>query len=86
MSIAHIVIQSVAWESHKQNRKLFVRLSKTALVFAITNRASPLYSQNKTDKNSNRNSVRVLAWWLRAMHASGKFESSICHPEGTKRT
>ena len=34
----------------------------TALVLAITNRASPLYSQNETDKNSNRNSVRVLAW------------------------
>ena len=37
-------------------------LLDTALVLAITNRASPLYSQNKTGKNSNRNSVRVLAW------------------------
>ena len=37
-------------------------LLDTALVFAITNRTSPLYSQNKTDKNSNHNSVRVLAW------------------------
>ncbi|HCH93092.1 MAG TPA: hypothetical protein DE061_05370, partial [Clostridiales bacterium] len=39
---------------------------------AITNRASPLCSQIKTGKNSNRNSVRVLAWWVRAAHASGK--------------
>ena len=62
MSIAHVVIQSVAWESPKQKRKLFGRLSKTALVLAITNRTSPLYSQNKTGGNSNRNSVRVLAW------------------------
>ena len=39
-------------------------LLNTALVFAITNRASTLHSQNKMDKNSNRNSVRVLAWCL----------------------
>ena len=45
-------------------------LLDTALVLAITKRASPLYSQNKTGKNSNRNSVRVLAWWGRAAHAS----------------
>ena len=44
-------------ESNKQSLLL-----NTALVLAITNRASPLYSQNKTGKNSNRNSVRVLAW------------------------
>ncbi len=37
-------------------------LLDTALVFAITNRASPLYSQKKTGKNSNHNFVRVLAW------------------------
>ena len=37
-------------------------LLDTALIFAITNRASPLYSQKKTGKNSNHNSVRVLAW------------------------
>ena len=44
-------------ESNKQSLLL-----GAALVLAITNRASPLYSQNKTGKNSNRNSVRVLAW------------------------
>ena len=54
-------------ESNKQSLLL-----GAALVLAITNRASPVYSQNKTGKNSNRNSVRVLAWWVRAMHASGK--------------
>ena len=36
----------------------------TALVLAITNRATTLHSQNEMDKNSNRNSVRVLAWCL----------------------
>ena len=38
-------------------------LPRATLVCHSTNRASPLYSQNKTGKNSNRNSVRVLAWW-----------------------
>ena len=47
-------------------------LLSTALVLAITNRASPLCSQNKTDKNSNRNFVRVLAWWVRTLCASGQ--------------
>ena len=47
MSIAHVVIQSVAWESSKQKRKLLGRLSKTALVFAITNRAENLCYQYK---------------------------------------
>ena len=45
----------------------------TAFVLAITNRASPLCSQNKTDKASNRKSARVLAWWVRALRA-GEFE------------
>ena len=40
------------------------RLPLTALVLAITNRATTLNSQNEMDKNSNRNSVRVLAWYL----------------------
>ena len=40
-------------------------LPMTALVFAITNRASPLHSQYERGKNSNRNSARVLAWWVR---------------------
>ena len=35
-SIAHVVIQSVAWESPKQERILLERLSKTALVLAIS--------------------------------------------------
>ena len=40
------------------------RLPLTALVLAITNRATTLHSQNEMDKDSNRNSVRVLAWCL----------------------
>jgi len=52
-------------------------LLNTALVFAITNRASPLCSQNKTDKNSSRNSARVLAWCMRTLCASGKFERRL---------
>ena len=32
-------------------------------IYCATNRVSPRCSQNKTDKNSNRNSARVLAWW-----------------------
>ena len=43
----------------------------TALVLAITNRATTLNSQNEMDKNSNHNSVRVLAWYLACLHASG---------------
>ena len=39
--------------------------------FLFFYRATPLRSQNKTDKNSNRNSVRVLAWYLACKHASG---------------
>ena len=35
-TIAHVVIQSVAWESPKQERILLERLSKTALVLAIS--------------------------------------------------
>jgi len=46
-------------------------LLDTALVLAIANRASPLCSQNKTGKDSNRNSARVLAWWVRTLCASG---------------
>ena len=53
-------------ESNKPNLLL-----NTVLVLAITNRTSTLCSQNKTDKNPNRNSARVLAWWMRATHASG---------------
>ena len=40
------------------------RLPLTAFVFAITNRATTLHSQNETDKISNRNSVRMFAWYL----------------------
>ena len=57
------------WRCGESNKQSF--LLNTALIFAITNRASPLYSQNKTGKDSNRNSARVLACWGRAMHASG---------------
>ena len=39
-------------------------LPRASLVLAITNRATTLHSQNKMDKNSSRNSVRVLAWYL----------------------
>ncbi len=52
-------------------------LLDTALVLAITNRASPLYSQYKTGKNSNLNSARVLAWWVRTVCASGKIRTAI---------
>ena len=52
----------VTWESPKKERKTQWRLPLTALVLAITNRATTLHSQNERGKNSNRNSVRVLAW------------------------
>ncbi|MEI3409969.1 MAG: hypothetical protein V8Q55_05020 [Christensenellales bacterium] len=41
------------------------------LIYHAANRAITLYSQNKMDKNSNHNYVRVLAWCWRAKHASG---------------
>ena len=37
--------------------------------FSLPNRATTLLYQNKRDKNSNHNSERVLAWWVRAFHA-----------------
>jgi len=61
-------------ESNKRNLLL-----DTALVLAITNRASPLYSQNKTGKNSSHNSARVLAWRVRTVCASGKLERRYGH-------
>ena len=47
----------------------------TAFVLAITNRASPLHSQYERDKSSNRNSARVLAWWVRL---TAGFPRSLC--------
>ena len=59
------------WESPKYKRKHSGGCHWTALVLAITNRATTLNSQNEMDKNSNHNSVRVLAWYLACLHASG---------------
>ena len=39
-------------------------LPRASLDFCSANRATTLHSQNKMDKNSNRNSVQVLAWCL----------------------
>ena len=45
-----------------RNANLNGVLPRASLVLAITNRATTLHSQNEMDKNSNHNSVRVLAW------------------------
>ena len=47
-----------------RNANLNGVLPRASFVLAITNRATTLHSQNEMDKNSNRNSVRVLAWCL----------------------
>jgi|GEM_PF-5296681 len=41
----------------------FAHCREPRSIYCATNRVSPRCSQNKKDKNSNRNSARVLAWW-----------------------
>ena len=53
-----VVIQSEAWESHK----LLGRLSKTALVLAITNRAENLCYQFRHEYNSSHSFAKLSAW------------------------
>ena len=50
-------------------------MTRALLDYFATDRASPLCSQNKRDKNSNRNSARELVW-ERAAHASGIFHNA----------
>ena len=62
-TIAHVVIQSEAWESPKKERKLFGRLSKTALVLAISTAQIICAVSSNTDKDSSRKSAKLAAWW-----------------------
>ncbi len=41
----------------------FAYCRESCSIYCTTNRVSPRCSQNKTDKNSNRNFARVLTWW-----------------------